>query len=203
MVYRQAALKLGRLAPVSLAGFAGSYSIAKNTSSSCEPSHEQSENLQSWHDRWSTGNFRWHKLSVDRSLEEKLSDQTLKLPSNARVLVPLCGKSVDMAYLSRLDQVQQVVGVDGIRKALEEFATENPDLNVQPVAPLPKFEKLQGQSIVDEQFKRLYEGQPWVESVECIDSKSPFGSEPWYKAAFLYLRMGNVQEKIFLIRAKK
>jgi hypothetical protein len=58
-------------------------------------------------------------------------------------------------------------------------------------------------SIDDEQVKRLYEGQPWVESVECIDSKSPFGSEPWYKAAFLYLRMGNVQEKIFLIRAKK
>lgn len=170
MVYRQAALKLGRLAPVSLAGFAGSYSIAKNTSSSCEPSHEQSENLQSRHDRWSTGNFRWHKLSVDRSLEEKLSDQTLKLPSNARVLVPLCGKSVDMAYLSRLDQVQQVVGVDGIRKALEEFATENPDLNVQPVAPLPKFEKLQGQSILllKGDFFDLDETQPEVNS-------TPFG----------------------------
>jgi thiopurine S-methyltransferase len=279
MVYSQAALKIGRLAPLALAGLAGSYSIAATTArSNCEPSKEQSENLQRWYDRWSTGNTRWHRTTVHHSLEEKISDNTLNLPSNARVLVPLCGKTVDMAYLARTDKVKQVVGVDGIRQALDEFAAENPDLGLKPVAPSRnfKFEKLQGKSILllkgdffdldatqaggkfdavwdraafvaiqpelrqayvgimgrviakggqillstwvrpngdtttgppfsidEEQVKKLYQDQPWVESVECIDSKSLFGSETWYKAALIYLRMGNVEEKIFLIRAKK
>eukprot|EP00434_Breviolum_minutum_P016424 symbB.v1.2.014477.t1/scaffold1055.1/size140776/19 len=39
-----------------------------------------------------------------------------------RVLVPLCGKTVDMVYLSR--QGYRVVGVEGVRKAVEEFAEE-------------------------------------------------------------------------------
>ncbi len=58
-------------------------------------------------------------------------------------------------------------------------------------------------SIDEAEVKRFYQDQPWVDSIECIDSKSLFGSESWYKATFMYLRMGNVQEKIFLIRAKK
>jgi hypothetical protein len=116
MVYSQAAFKFARLAPVALAGLAGSYSIAATTARSyCEPSKEQSPNLQRWYDRWSAGNTRWHKTTVHRSLEEKLSDNSWNLPPNARVLVPLCGKTVDMAYLARKDQVKQVVGVDGIR----------------------------------------------------------------------------------------
>jgi thiopurine S-methyltransferase len=279
MVFSQAALKIGRIAPVALAGLAGSYSIADTTArSNCEPVKEQSENLQRWYDRWSTGNTRWHRTTVHQSLEEKTPDKTWNLPSNARVLVPLCGKTVDMAYLARKDQVKQVVGVDGIRKALDEFATENPDLNVKSRAPSKnfKFEQLKGKSIlllkgdffeldatqaggkfdaiwdraafvaiqpelrpayveimgkviakggqillstlvrpkgdtttgppfsIDEaEVKRLYQDQPWVESIDCIDSKSLFGWETWYKAIFRYLQMGNVQEKIFLIRAKK
>jgi thiopurine S-methyltransferase len=58
-------------------------------------------------------------------------------------------------------------------------------------------------SIDEAQVKQLFEDQPWVESVELIDSKSLFGSETWYKAVFIYWRLGNLQEKIFLIRAKK
>jgi thiopurine S-methyltransferase len=280
MVYSQAAFKFGRLAPVAFAGLAGSYSIASATTarSNCEPSKEQSDNLQRWYDRWSTGKTQWHRTKVHHSLEEKLADKTLKLPSNARVLVPLCGKTVDMAYLAHNDQVKTVVGVDGIRKALDQFAVENPDLNVKAVAPSRnfKFEQLKGQSILllkgdffdldaieaggkfdvvwdraalvaiqpelrqayvdimgsvlkkggqillstfvrpdgdttkgpafsmdEAAVKQLYENQPWVESVECIDSNSLFGSEPWYKAIFIYFRLGNMEEKIFLIRAKK
>ncbi|CAJ1361964.1 unnamed protein product [Effrenium voratum] len=39
-----------------------------------------------------------------------------------RVLVPLCGKTLDMVYLSR--QGYRVVGVEGVNKAIEEFAQE-------------------------------------------------------------------------------
>ncbi len=58
-------------------------------------------------------------------------------------------------------------------------------------------------SIDEATVRDIYEDEAWVESVECIDSKSLFGSEPWYKAIFIYFRFGNVEEKIFLIQAKK
>ena len=47
-----------------------------------------------------------------------------------RVFIPLCGKTVDMAFLSKNPAVSEVVGVDGIRKALEEFAHANPETEV-------------------------------------------------------------------------
>jgi thiopurine S-methyltransferase len=49
----------------------------------------------------------------------------------ARVFFPLCGKSVDMAALAEHPSVSQVVGVDGIRAALDEFGAENPDLGMR------------------------------------------------------------------------
>ena len=50
-----------------------------------------------------------------------------------RWLVTLCGKTVDMAYLAQQETTAQVVGVDGVQKALKEFAQEHPDLEIQPV----------------------------------------------------------------------
>lgn len=39
-----------------------------------------------------------------------------------RVLVPLCGKSVDMVFLSQ--KGYRVLGVEGVRQAVEEFAKD-------------------------------------------------------------------------------
>jgi thiopurine S-methyltransferase len=59
-----------------------------------------------------------------------------------RIFVPLCGKAVDMAYLasssssssSLSSSVQlEVVGLEGIRVALEEFIQEHPNLNIKPI----------------------------------------------------------------------
>jgi SAM-dependent methyltransferase len=50
--------------------------------------------------------------------------------SSYRIFVPLCGKSLDMAHMASLDSVSQVVGLDGIEKALLEFAKENPQLEI-------------------------------------------------------------------------
>ena len=49
--------------------------------------------------------------------------------SAIRVFVPLCGKTIDMAYLT--SKVGQVVGVDGIEMALEQFASEQPELQIE------------------------------------------------------------------------
>jgi len=48
-----------------------------------------------------------------------------------RVFFPLCGKSLDMAHLTQVSAVSQVVGVDGIRGALETFAKEHPSLAIR------------------------------------------------------------------------
>ena len=46
----------------------------------------------------------------------------------SRVFVPLCGKSVDLAYLSSHPKVSHVVGIDIVHTAAEEFAAEHPEL---------------------------------------------------------------------------
>ena len=65
-----------------------------------------------------------------------------------RVLFPLCGKTVDMAYLAS-SFACEVVGVEGIRIALEEFLQENPDLKIVD----PREEKQS--SIDDDGFERF------------------------------------------------
>lgn len=56
--------------------------------------------------------------------EEEDGNSTL----TSRVFVPLCGKSVDLAYLSSHPKVSHVVGIDIVRTAAEEFAAEHPEL---------------------------------------------------------------------------
>jgi Thiopurine S-methyltransferase (TPMT). len=63
------------------------------------------------------------------------------------IFVPLCGKTVDMAFLATHPGVKEVVGVDGIREALVEFAQEHSDLGIQQVDSIPAFEKYKGKNI--------------------------------------------------------
>jgi thiopurine S-methyltransferase len=60
------------------------------------------------------------------------TDNAQSCPKPYRVFVPLCGKTVDMAYFATQPFVQEVVGVDGIQKALDAFALEHPELAIQP-----------------------------------------------------------------------
>lgn len=65
-----------------------------------------------------------------------------------QILVPLCGKTVDMAFLAQETSVERVVGVEGIRQALLDFAEENPQLEIQPSSdPTTVFEQFQGKNI--------------------------------------------------------
>ena len=65
----------------------------------------------------------WHKADVNPHLV-KYSDLLLPSDDGGRVFVPLCGKSVDLAYLSAHSRVSHVVGLDIVRDAAEEFAAE-------------------------------------------------------------------------------
>jgi thiopurine S-methyltransferase len=85
---------------------------------------EDSENLSMWSKKWKTGSTGWHRPKVHESLLKFENDL---LPNkNSHVLVPLCGKTVDMAYLAQHENVQQVVGIDGIAQAMQAFSKRAP-----------------------------------------------------------------------------
>jgi thiopurine S-methyltransferase len=275
--------------PLFVAAATTSFTLLQAQAESAEPvchaegskksssSNDNTDRLKPWKDRWESGNTRWHKSEVHPMLQKYLDEKILDAfpAGGARIFVPLCGKTVDMQYMATKRKVAQVVGVDGVPKAIEEFAENYPELNVQPVGTSPHgpFEQWKGESItlvqgdffdVNEQVlggacdavwdrgsmvaidpslrdqyvqtlgkvlvkpggrillsalvhskgtgppfsleesdvRRLYEGQPWVESVELLESHSALAQEPWYKAVFLFFRLGNMQEKIFLITTK-
>lgn len=68
-------------------------------------------------------------LFLNGDIDEESSCPTAE--KGLRWLLPLCGKTVDMAYLATQETTAQVVGVDGIRKALMDFAKENSHLEIQ------------------------------------------------------------------------
>jgi thiopurine S-methyltransferase len=74
-----------------------------------------------WLDRWRTAQIGFHQAAVDRHL--KAYWPLLGLPSNSRVFVPLCGKSLDLMWLR--DQGHSVIGVELSPLALESFLMEH------------------------------------------------------------------------------
>lgn len=78
-----------------------------------------------WLERWRDGRTHFHQSRVTPLLQKYWS--SLLLPSGSRVLVPLCGKSLDMIWLA--EQGHQVLGVELSPLATDQFFTEN---NLQP-----------------------------------------------------------------------
>lgn len=99
-----------------------------------------SERMERWNGKWSAGQLGWHLREPHPKLERYLRDL---VPSPAdpkggmgsRVLFPLCGKTVDMAFLAR--RGFRVLGVDGVFNAIEEFAKEQSELSTPFPVQLP------------------------------------------------------------------
>lgn len=72
-----------------------------------------------WHQRWERGEIGFHKAKVNPLLTRWWPS----LGNVQGVLVPLCGKSLDMLWLC--EQGYQVMGVELSRQALEAFAQEH------------------------------------------------------------------------------
>lgn len=73
-----------------------------------------------WHERWQMGQIGFHEGKPNAELVANWS--SLGLRPGARVLVPLCGKTQDLAWLSA--QGHAVVGVELSGMAAEAFFTE-------------------------------------------------------------------------------
>ena len=70
-----------------------------------------------WLERWNKGETGWHRDDAHPELIAQWP--ALGLPERSRVLVPLCGASLDMAWLAQ--HGHEVIGVELSQKALEEF----------------------------------------------------------------------------------
>lgn len=74
-----------------------------------------------WRQRWREGRIGFHRSEVMPLLIEHWA--ALQLPPNSRVLVPLCGKSLDMLWLAA--QGHEVLGVEVSELAVTQFLSEN------------------------------------------------------------------------------
>ncbi|PVZ39504.1 thiopurine S-methyltransferase [Pseudomonas sp. CC120222-01a] len=73
-----------------------------------------------WQKRWADNQIGFHRTDVNPFLLAHWP--RLALAEGARVLVPLCGKSLDMAWLA--GQGHRVLGVELSRRAVEDFFRE-------------------------------------------------------------------------------
>jgi thiopurine S-methyltransferase len=74
-----------------------------------------------WHERWSRGEIGFHQHDYNEFMQAFI--HRLGLPEKGRLLVPLCGKSLDMLWLSQAGF--HVTGVELSRQAIEDFFREN------------------------------------------------------------------------------
>lgn len=74
-----------------------------------------------WHQRWADGQIGFHQSAPTPLMLKHWP--SLAVPKDARVLVPLCGKSLDMAWFAA--QGHRVLGVELSRTAVEQFFAEH------------------------------------------------------------------------------
>ncbi|AGZ34196.1 thiopurine S-methyltransferase [Pseudomonas sp. SWI6] len=73
-----------------------------------------------WHRKWADNQIGFHQAQVNPYLQRYWP--ALGLAPGSRVLVPLCGKSLDLAWLA--GQGHRVLGVELSRRAVEDFFRE-------------------------------------------------------------------------------
>ena len=80
-----------------------------------------------WHHRWKEGNIGWQKDQPNEHLIKHFQSVNQQAGT---ILVPLCGKSKDLLWLSQ--QGWSVIGIEMVTKAIEDFFTElgvTPDIS--------------------------------------------------------------------------
>jgi thiopurine S-methyltransferase len=73
-----------------------------------------------WHKKWASNQIGFHLLDVNPYLQRHWA--SLALAAQTRVMVPLCGKSLDLRWLAQ--QGHEVLGVELSEQAVEDFFRE-------------------------------------------------------------------------------
>lgn len=85
-----------------------------------------------WHQRWADNRIGFHQSTPTPLLLKHWP--ALAVPAGARVFVPLCGKSLDLAWLAA--QGHRVLGVELSQRAVEQFFAEHalqPEIETSPL----------------------------------------------------------------------
>ena len=77
--------------------------------------------MEYWHNRWDKEQTGWHRAIYNDLLLKHWP--SINAPSGGEVLVPLCGKSLDMLWLAK--EGYTVVGLEMVQQAVEIFFAEN------------------------------------------------------------------------------
>ena len=77
---------------------------------------------EDWDERWREGRIPFHQHDVT-DLLARHGQRVWGVEPLGRVLVPLCGKSLDMVHLA--DRAASVVGVEYVEQAVQEFFAES------------------------------------------------------------------------------
>ena len=75
---------------------------------------------QFWHQKWHSGEIGFHLSDVNPLLAKHFDK--LSLAENSRIFLPLCGKTLDMAWL--LSKNYRVIGVELHENAAKQFFDE-------------------------------------------------------------------------------
>lgn len=75
---------------------------------------------EDWEKRWNENRIGFHKNKINEYLEKYIEHLGQE---GDDVFVPLCGKSLDMIYLSK--HFKKVIGVELAQKAITSFISEN------------------------------------------------------------------------------
>jgi thiopurine S-methyltransferase len=74
-----------------------------------------------WHERWERGEIGFHQHDFNRHMQEFIDH--LGVQAGSQILVPLCGKSLDMLWLA--DHGYRVTGIEISELATRDFFAEN------------------------------------------------------------------------------
>ena len=87
-----------------------------------------------WSEMWDSNRLGFHNSDVHNALVKYRAPFLGDAPG--RVLVPLCGKTVDLAWLAAQPGVTGVTGVEFVKKAVDDYAKEHPQALLRK-APSP------------------------------------------------------------------
>lgn len=107
-----------------------------------------------WYDLWNRNAVSFHRRDVHPYVQRYLSPEILQ---GKRVLVPLCGKSVDMVYLR--EHAAHVVGVELVRKGIEAFFAET---GIPYTQPTPDRYEAEGLTLICGDFFTLTEADTGI-----------------------------------------
>lgn len=112
-----------------VAGAAAALTVAGSSSALAyftEDSTGKVDRVSHWDTVWASGVIGFHKKELNTHLRKAYQQDVYE---SKRVLVPLCGKSVDLTFLA--GRGHEVVGVECASKALDDFDDENSDFLVE------------------------------------------------------------------------